>query len=142
MSLIQYGYFSYPGDPTARPMAAAIAINLLTGKSKKFLGILDTGADSVTLTSDLLIGLGVDPDTLKETDVGGVNGIGLGKKCKHIKIGLIDPISTRNYFPNNDLPVPVVFSAGSPFCLLGRNSFLNLCTATFDGMAKLVTLDF
>lgn len=44
-------------------------------------------------------------------------------------------------FPNRQDPVPLHFSMG-PFSLVGRQSLLDHCIATFDGPRKIVTLDF
>jgi hypothetical protein len=123
-------------------MAYAVAINTLNGRSSEFLGIIDTGADSITLTSDLLRNLGIAPLSLPEIDVGGVHGVASARHCDFVKIALVDMSDISLHFPNGDTPVPLHFSSGSPFSLLGRGAFLDQCVALFDGPGQLVTIEF
>lgn len=142
MPKLSYPYFPYPENPLPRPAAPAMVINLLNGKSAPLLGILDTGADRVSLTDEFLDILEIDPVFLSETDLGGVHGIAPVRYCDFLKIAFVELPSKILYFPNRDAPVPIHFTSGSPFCLLGQESFLGLCHSTFDGLRKVSTISF
>lgn len=141
MPRLKFFYAPYPGDVTLQPMALVAAINTMNGRHSEFVGILDTGADQSSLSSDLLEKLDVDPRYLTETEVGAVGGRTPALACDFIRIGLIDISSGKYTFLNGQDPVPLHFSMG-PFSLVGRQSLLDLCVATFDGPGKIVTLDF
>jgi len=141
MPRLQFFYAPYPGDVTPQPMALAAAINTMNGKHFEFVGILDTGADQSSLSADLLEKLDVDPRYLTEAEIGAVGGRVPALACDFIRVGLIDMSSGKYIFPNQQDPVPLHFSRG-PFSLIGRQSLLDHCVATFDGPRKIVTLDF
>lgn len=122
-------------------MATAVAVNLLNGRSKKFLAFLDTGADQTSLSGDLLEDLDIDPESLPEIPIGGAEGTTDALACDFIKIGFLGMPSMKKYFPNGEYRVPVHFSRG-PFNLLGREELLDLCIAMFDGPNGRVTLEF
>lgn len=142
MPRLSYPYSPLPEYPTPRPMAPAIAINLLNGKSSQFVGILDTGADYVSFPEGLIDVLEIDRGLLLNTEVGGMHGIGPVKMYDFMKIGLLELPSTVAFFPNHNDPIPVHFKTGSPFFLLGQKSFLSNCIASFDGIKKVSTISF
>lgn len=140
MPTIHQPYWAYPRDSKERPLVPAMATNIRNGASVGFVGLLDTGADITTLTEDLLANLRIDPSTLPLIEVGGVHSIASVPFCSFIRISLVEFPSMRLYSPNGDDPVPLQFSQ-SPFCLLGRESFLDLCDVTFSGPRRTVTID-
>jgi len=142
MSVISYPYFQPLHAPMPRPYAICIAVNTLNKKSAEFLGVLDSGADGLTLTADLANNLGIDLEELPEERILGVHGIGGSKYCDFISVGLFDTARMRHYFPGGKAAVPAYFSASSPSSLLGRRAFLDLSIVTFDGPKQIVHLDF
>lgn len=140
MVVIRYPYYAIPGHGLA-PMAVGIAINTLNGRSARFLGFIDTGADQTSLSGDVALALGIDLLSLPSVPVGGAEGTTDAKFCDFVKIGFAEVPSLRQHFPNRKDAVPVHFSRG-PFNLLGRESFLDLTKATFDGPNSSVQIEF
>lgn len=142
MPFLKYPYFTFPGSARPRPVAPVVAFNTLNGKSAEFVGILDSGADSTTLTVDIARILGINLSTLPSEQVGGVHGIDDARFCDFLKISLLHPSSRQTYSPNRDSEIPIFIPRGARFCLLGQRNFLEHCVSIFDGPKNIVSLDF
>ncbi len=144
MPQFRYTYSKLPGELISRPFASGIIHNPFNGKVAPIVGLLDTGADSTSLTWGLLDMLQIDPESLPLARIKGIDGAVRGEVrwCDFLQVGLIDPILETTYFPNDVEPVPLHFSKDLEMNLFGRNSFLNLCSVRFDGPREYVTLDF
>jgi hypothetical protein len=140
MPVLSFPYRSIIPGGLLRPMVNAVAFNPLNGLKADFIGLLDTGADQVSLTSSLLAKLGIDPDSLEDDQAETPSGLKPIKFCDFLQIGIEHDGVV--YFPNGEHPVPLHFSRRSPDSLLGQMSFLRLCIATFNGPGRTVTLDF
>lgn len=140
MARLSFGYSSlFPGG-LLRPMVDAVAINLLNGFEADFTGILDTGADYISLEWTFLEKLGIDPRDLKRDDIETPSGGASMERCNFIEIAIEH--EGRRYHLNGEGPTPVLFTPPDTSCLLGQNSFLRNCIATFNGPGRVVTLDF
>ncbi len=144
MPQLSYPYLQTNPQAPPGPVALAVITNIAKGISIPITGVVDTGADSTVLTPYLLATLNIDPTTLTKTDVGGVNGLKKegGLVCDTLRIGLVEFPSMGLHYPNGANPVPVTFVLGCVSYLLGRKSFLNLCSVTFDGINGVTTFDF
>ncbi len=141
MPSLVYSYRSYPAADQPRPIIPCIAVNILNGKSVEFFAIVDSGADQTALTEDIFEDLEVDLDNLPRAQVGGGEGTYPTVVSDFLKIAFIEESSEREFWPNKSRPVPAHLIHG-PFCLLGRESLLDLCVVTFDGPSELVTVAF
>lgn len=142
MPLLEYPYFTFPSARRPRPVAPIVAFNVLNGRSAEFVGILDSGADTTTLTTDIAHVLGIDLSTLPSEIVGGVHGTGDANFCDFLKLSLLHPLSRQEYSLSGNREVPVFFPEGNMYCLLGQRNFLEYCVSVFNGPQRIVSLDF
>jgi hypothetical protein len=142
MPTLRYPYFTYPGAPRPRPVISVHVSNPLTGLSAEFVGIIDSGADSIVLTEDIAKVIGVKTDGLPIYDVGGVHGISGAYFCDYLTMSAIDVLGKEHYPINYGRSIPVYISQGGIFCLMGQRSFLEQCICILDAPNKLTTLQF
>lgn len=142
MPQLQYPYFKFPGNYKPRPVASIAVINPYNGLGTELVGILDTGADSTTLTEDIAQILKIDLNSLPSHPVGGVHGINTAKYCDFLQIEIVDPLTQIHHSLSKHTPVPVYFSSGTIFHLIGQRNFLEHCISTFDGPLNQVSIQF
>lgn len=136
MVVLEYPYLQFNNTP----IASCVAINLINGFSAPFLGVLDTGASITGLTEDIFFALGIDVKSLPKDDFDGSGGIFETRFCDHIKIAFVDPVGSKEYWPNDRYSVPIGLVHGERN-LLGRELFLDRCILTFDGPRRITYVD-
>jgi hypothetical protein len=113
------------------------ATNLRNGLYRAFMPLIDTGAEITILSTNLLMLLGIDRNTLVEAPIDGIGGGRPAWVCDYIQISFLDvrPGNVKEHFPNKGSHVPLKFTEGS-FNLLGQELFLDLCIMKFNGPKK------
>ncbi len=110
-----------PADPIARPWLPIKIINPHTGKSLRFIGLIDTGADECAIPASLAPILGHDLDKGNSKTIGSAGGPTSG--FSHTtKIEIYD-LTDKLCYTINDTPID--FLPNLNIVLLGVKQFLD-----------------